>query len=43
MVPFIFMIVLFRFTDRLEREVVRERLWGQTGAPWEFNLRDLLR
>ena len=31
------------FNCRLEREVVRERRWGQQGAPWEFNLRDLLR
>ena len=31
------------FNCRLEREVVARREWGQQGAPWEFNLRDLLR
>ena len=31
------------FNCQLEKEVVRERRWGQEGSPWEFNLRDLLR
>ena len=31
------------FNCQLEKEVVREKRWGQEGAPWEFNLRDLLR
>ena len=31
------------FNCRLEEEVVRRRAWGRQGAPWEFNLRDLLR
>jgi hypothetical protein len=31
------------FNTALNREVVGQRLWGQAGAPWEFNLRDLLR
>ena len=31
------------FNCRLEQELVARREWGQQGAPWEFNLRDLLR
>ena len=31
------------FNQRLEDEVVLRKAWGQSGAPWEFNLRDLLR
>jgi midasin len=31
------------FNAALNQEVVTKRLWGQAGAPWEFNLRDLLR
>ena len=34
---------LVDFNTALNREVVSQRLWGQAGAPWEFNLRDLLR
>jgi hypothetical protein len=34
---------LVDFNTVLNREVVSQRLWGQAGAPWEFNLRDLLR
>jgi hypothetical protein len=34
---------LVDFNTALNREVVNQRLWGQAGAPWEFNLRDLLR
>ena len=34
---------LVRFSDTLEERVVKRKLWGQSGAPWEFNLRDLLR
>ena len=31
------------FSCALEREIVVKKAWGQCGAPWEFNLRDLLR
>jgi midasin len=34
---------MVEFNSVLNREVVSQRLWGQAGAPWEFNLRDLLR
>lgn len=29
--------------SRIEKEVVIEKKWGQSGGPWEFNLRDTLR
>ncbi|XP_071447069.1 midasin [Hetaerina americana] len=32
-----------RFNSCLVQEVQVQRLWGQRGAPWEFNLRDLIR
>lgn len=28
---------------RIEQEVVVDKKWGQSGGPWEFNLRDTLR
>uniref|UniRef100_M4AJ01 Midasin n=1 Tax=Xiphophorus maculatus TaxID=8083 RepID=M4AJ01_XIPMA len=31
------------FNNRLVQEVCVERLWGQKGSPWEFNLRDVFR
>jgi midasin len=31
------------FNDALSRAVVNERRFGRVGAPWEFNLRDVLR
>jgi len=34
---------MVKFSNKLEEEVVVKREWGQSGAPWEFNLRDLLR
>lgn len=34
---------LIRFISRLEEEVVHKKLWGTSGGPWEFNLRDTLR
>ncbi|KDR17835.1 Midasin, partial [Zootermopsis nevadensis] len=34
---------MIRFNSRLVRETGELRLWGQRGAPWELNLRDLCR
>lgn len=34
---------IIRFMSELEREVVVKRMWGSSGGPWEFNLRDTLR
>lgn len=34
---------LIKFVTQLEREVTTERRFGVEGAPWEFNLRDVLR
>ena len=34
---------MVRFSSTLEHEIIVKRSWGQAGAPWEFNLRDLLR
>ena len=34
---------MVEFNTALNREVVSQRCWGHAGAPWEFNLRDLLR
>jgi len=34
---------LIRFITELERKIAQDRSFGSLGAPWEFNLRDLLR
>jgi len=34
---------MVKFNSRLVREIGELRLWGQRGAPWELNLRDLCR
>jgi len=34
---------MVRFNEAVSRSVVTERRFGRTGAPWEFNLRDVLR
>ena len=34
---------MVKFSSHLEKEIVFKKAWGQCGAPWEFNLRDLLR
>ena len=34
---------LVRFVADLDRLVAEDKLFGHTGSPWEFNLRDLLR
>ncbi len=34
---------MIEFNDRINREVCIEKRWGNMGAPWEFNLRDLFR
>ncbi|NXX88474.1 MDN1 protein, partial [Centropus bengalensis] len=31
------------FNNKIEKEVMAEKQWGQKGGPWEFNLRDLFR
>ncbi|NXY90027.1 MDN1 protein, partial [Alcedo cyanopectus] len=31
------------FNNKIEKEVMTEKKWGQKGGPWEFNLRDLFR
>ncbi|KAJ7398225.1 hypothetical protein BTVI_127123 [Pitangus sulphuratus] len=31
------------FNNKIDKEVMAERKWGQRGGPWEFNLRDLSR
>ncbi|EEC43465.1 predicted protein, partial [Phaeodactylum tricornutum CCAP 1055/1] len=31
------------FNSRINCDVVQDRLYGQSGAPWEFNLRDVFR
>ncbi len=37
------LIKMIEFNDRINREVCIEKRWGNMGAPWEFNLRDLFR
>ncbi|KAM4713456.1 midasin isoform 2-T2 [Anableps anableps] len=34
---------MVEFNNRLVKEVCMERLWGQKGSSWEFNLRDIFR
>lgn len=34
---------MIAFMSKLEEEVVIKKLWGSSGGPWEFNLRDTLR
>lgn len=34
---------MIEFNSRLEIEIVHKRAFGREGAPWEFNLRDILR
>jgi midasin (ATPase involved in ribosome maturation) len=34
---------MVKFNSQLVRETAELRLWGQRGAPWELNLRDLCR
>ncbi|KAI5957391.1 MDN1 [Candida margitis] len=34
---------LIEFMSTIENEVVTRKLWGHSGSPWEFNLRDSLR
>ncbi|TIC06692.1 midasin [Wallemia mellicola] len=34
---------MIEFNSRLEVEIVHKRAFGRDGAPWEFNLRDILR
>ncbi|XP_038145137.1 midasin isoform X1 [Cyprinodon tularosa] len=34
---------MVEFNNRLVQQVCVERLWGQKGSPWEFNLRDIFR
>ncbi|KFR09321.1 Midasin, partial [Nipponia nippon] len=31
------------FNNKIDKEVMAEKKWGQKGGPWEFNLRDLFR
>uniref|UniRef100_A0A672UVV0 Midasin n=1 Tax=Strigops habroptila TaxID=2489341 RepID=A0A672UVV0_STRHB len=31
------------FNNKIDKEVMVEKKWGQKGGPWEFNLRDLFR
>ncbi|NXN90988.1 MDN1 protein, partial [Rhinopomastus cyanomelas] len=31
------------FNNKIDKEVIAEKQWGQKGGPWEFNLRDLFR
>ncbi|XP_061845412.1 midasin [Colius striatus] len=31
------------FNNKIDKEVMVEKQWGQKGGPWEFNLRDLFR
>jgi len=34
---------MIAFNEKLNQEVIVQRLWGNNGAPWEFNLRDMFR
>ncbi|CCE62256.1 hypothetical protein TPHA_0C01000 [Tetrapisispora phaffii CBS 4417] len=34
---------MIKLMSRLELEVCKQKLWGLSGTPWEFNLRDTLR
>uniref|UniRef100_A0A8B9G7C9 Midasin n=1 Tax=Amazona collaria TaxID=241587 RepID=A0A8B9G7C9_9PSIT len=34
---------MIAFNNKIDKEVMVEKKWGQKGAPWEFNLRDLFR
>uniref|UniRef100_A0A669QDJ1 Midasin n=1 Tax=Phasianus colchicus TaxID=9054 RepID=A0A669QDJ1_PHACC len=31
------------FNNKIDKEIMAEKKWGQKGGPWEFNLRDLFR
>uniref|UniRef100_A0A3B3CZB6 Midasin n=1 Tax=Oryzias melastigma TaxID=30732 RepID=A0A3B3CZB6_ORYME len=37
------LVKMVEFSNRLVQEVCVQRLWGQQGSPWEFNLRDMFR
>ncbi len=37
------LVKMIQFNEKLNREVVVERRWASSGAPWEFNLRDMFR
>ncbi|KAJ4439015.1 hypothetical protein ANN_14971 [Periplaneta americana] len=41
--PHNLIVQMVKFNSRLVRETGELRLWGQRGAPWELNLRDLSR
>ena len=34
---------MVQFNEHLNQQVLIEKQWGNTGSPWEFNLRDLFR
>jgi MoxR-like ATPase len=38
-----FLPQMVRFIRRLQGDIVERRLYGNAGAPWEFNLRDIFR
>jgi len=42
-IPALCRSAMVHFNDSLSRAVVSERSFGRVGAPWEFNLRDVLR
>ncbi|KAM6126972.1 midasin isoform 3-T3 [Pterocles gutturalis] len=37
------MAKMVAFNNKIDKEVMAEKKWGQKGGPWEFNLRDLFR
>ncbi|CAI4046054.1 AAA family ATPase midasin SKDI_12G1560 [Saccharomyces kudriavzevii IFO 1802] len=37
------MTKMIKLMSTLEEQVCKKRLWGSSGSPWEFNLRDTLR
>ena len=34
---------LISFNDQLQKDIIINQLYGQSGQPWEFNLRDVIR
>ena len=42
-IPVDTLIKMIEFNSELENSIVRKKLFGQLGSPWEFNLRDLFR
>jgi midasin len=42
-IPTMVLQQMIEFNSKLENDIVTDKLYGQLGSPWEFNLRDLFR